>query len=511
MANGLINYGIVKPELATSFATGFQEAQTQGLRQRAAEQQLEFSQEKLSQLKNDRAMMLQLQDQLKAAGKNPDLNTVFDALIQTGNPDYVVKGIEGKRRLAEQTRAEAILRREAPELFGGTSTAAPATPNVLAGGMPPAPAPGAEGGFTPMPVAPAPTAAPANALAAPAAAPAPVNAMAQPGAPDARIQELRRKILTYRLIDDPRLKSLADVYEAELKELTKTHTVGGRIVSGAGREIYTAPSEIGTLEQEISVLRSQGVPLTDPRIVARQNKITKLTTHQPSTQIVMPPQEKAEQTERGKLLVEDYKTISNAARVASKTLPAIETNLKILDKGFDTGFGTEVKAAGANILSALGVKDATQFASDAQIFKSKVSETVLEKQLLQKGPQTEADAQRITQTSAQLGNTKQANQFLLDVAKAQLKRDMDQRNFYDQWWKQNKTYDGAEGAWYDGEGGKSLFDRPELKKYGMSSAPSRTAPAAAKPAAPAIGMVQDGYRFKGGDPSVPSNWEKVKK
>jgi hypothetical protein len=90
---------------------------------------------------------------------------------------------------------------------------------------------------------------------------------------------------------------------------------------------------------------------------------------------------------------------------------------------------------------------------------------VLQRQLEQKGPQTESDAQRITQTGAQMGNTEAANKFVLNVARAQLKRDVDQRNFYDRWWKQNKTYDGAEDAWYAGEGGRSLFDRPELKAY----------------------------------------------
>jgi hypothetical protein len=33
--------------------------------------------------------------------------------------------------------------------------------------------------------------------------------------------------------------------------------------------------------------------------------------------------------------------------------------------------------------------------------------------------------------------------------------------------------------------------------------------APAAPAAPVAGTIQDGYRFKGGDPSVESNWEKL--
>jgi hypothetical protein len=179
----------------------------------------------------------------------------------------------------------------------------------------------------------------------------------------------------------------------------------------------------------------------------------------------LPEQEKEEKGARGKLLVKQYEDVSNQAKVAVRTLPALESNLAILDKGFDTGFGTEVKAAGAKVLSALGVPDATQFATDAQTFLGSASAAVLQRQLEQKGPQTESDAQRITATGAQLGNTKDANKFLINVAKAQLKRDVEQRNFYDKWWKANNTYDGAEDAWFSGEGGKSLFDRPELKAY----------------------------------------------
>ena len=187
-----------------------------------------------------------------------------------------------------------------------------------------------------------------------------------------------------------------------------------------------------------------------------------------ATTVSMPPQEKSEQTERGKFLVDDYKTINTAARVAARTLPAIEVNTALIDKGFETGFSAETKKGAASVLAALGVKDAAVFATDAQIFQSKANEAVLQRQLEQKGPQTESDAQRITQTGAQLGNTTDANKFILNVAKAQLKRDIEQRNYYDNWFTKNKTYDGAENAWYNGDGGKSLFDRPELKKYNIS-------------------------------------------
>jgi len=216
----------------------------------------------------------------------------------------------------------------------------------------------------------------------------------------------------------------------------------------------------------------------DPNFLAYQIALKRAGAA--STQVNLPPQPKAEQEARGKFLVDDYKTIATTARNAAKTLPAIDTNLSLLDKGFKTGFTAETQAGAASILSALGIPDAKEFATNAQIFNAKTNDIVLQKQLEQKGVQTAADADRITSTGARLANTPEANRFLLDVAKAQLKRDIDQRNYYDKWWEKNKTYDGAENAWYASEGDKSLFERPELKKYKIdtsgtpSAAPSKT-------------------------------------
>lgn len=203
-------------------------------------------------------------------------------------------------------------------------------------------------------------------------------------------------------------------------------------------------------------------------------------------------QEKAEAGEFGKMLVGEYSDISKAAKLAAKTLPSIEANLGALNKGLDTGFGTEAKAAGARILGALGVEGAEKLATDTQTFQSNAINAVLQKQLEQKGPQTESDARRIEQVGAELGKTKAANEFILTMAKEQLRRDIDQRNFYAKWKERTGSFNGAEDAWFAGEGGKSLFDRPALKKYapGPSAVQQipgqRPAPAAAPAAAPAV-------------------------
>jgi hypothetical protein len=255
--------------------------------------------------------------------------------------------------------------------------------------------------------------------------------------------------------------------EMELARLTalpvyKTVAPGSSVLGPNNTVVYTAPdapSALSRLQTEMAAL-----PPGDPRRAQYIARINKESTHAPAVSVSM-TQEKAEAADYGKLLVDQFKTVNESARIAARSLPAIESNLSTMNKDFDTGFGTETKAAGARVLAALGVKDADKYATDAQTFLANANSAVLQKQLEQKGTQTASDADRITSTGAQLGNTKDANKFVLSVAKAQLRRDIDQRDFYADWRKVNKTLEGAEDAWYKGEGGKSLFSRPELKAY----------------------------------------------
>jgi hypothetical protein len=270
---------------------------------------------------------------------------------------------------------------------------------------------------------------------------------------------------------------------AELKPSVQQVNQGGQTQMLRVPAFNGAPTTVGSFAD---------VPLPAP-VEAQKVRIGKAT--RATTTVQLPPQEKAEQADRGKMLVAEYNDISKAAKLAAKTLPSLDANLNILNKGFTTGFGTETKAAGASVLAALGVANADKFATNAQIFQAKATEAVLQKQLEQKGPQTESDAKRIDMVGAQLGKTTDGNKFLLTTAKEQLKRDMEQRNFYDAWWKKNKTYDGAEDAWFSGEGGKSLFDRPALKQYAGKPQESAAAqiPTAATPtrAAPGGNIAQE--------------------
>ena len=169
---GLIDVGILKPELANTF--GAAQARQQAEQQNALRrQQLQVGELELKRLQEEREIMLNFQQQLKAVGKDPDLDKIFDALISTGNPNFVTKGIEGKRKLQEQRQYADYLR----TTESAPSAAAPAPAEALP--------------------AAAPAPASANALAP---SEPPVNAMTAPGAAAAaptvspKTQELMNRI-----------------------------------------------------------------------------------------------------------------------------------------------------------------------------------------------------------------------------------------------------------------------------------------------------------------------------
>lgn len=239
------------------------------------------------------------------------------------------------------------------------------------------------------------------------------------------------------------------------------------------------------LEQRADRFKQFGAPAAAPQQPRQTNMATDLLIPGPNgtmvpntaliavkqglrplgTTVVMPPLEKSEQQEKGKLNVKVYGDIAGTADRARKILPALETSEAILNSGFKTGFGTDVQTQAARVLSSLGVPEADKYATNSQLFLAQGRQALLQRQLEQKGAQSEGDAQRINQTFIQLGNTPEANKFLVATAKAQAKQDIERQKFYSDWWSKSKTYEGAEEAWLAGTGGKSLFDRPEMKSF----------------------------------------------
>jgi hypothetical protein len=353
---GLIDVGILKPELADY---GRMEQQRNLLAQQ--KQQAEMSQMKLEQLKRDQAMLNDLQTKLRAGGHSDNPKEFFRSLIQTGNPDYVAKGYEGLQRYTELERANALLRKEAPELFGpAPDVAAPAAPSA-------APAPSVMRMQPPAAVAAAPVnalgsgtfdpnAAPVNALAPAAAAPSAVPA----AAPADRARELRNKVLLYSSSGDPRLKAMADVYKAELQELTKPQTLApGQQLYAGGKVVYTAPEKDSEFEK---LLTKSG--LSDPEKTAlRIARAKKEATHAPGTTVTVSTEKKYGEAFGGKLADVDIgkmTTAENAPRMAESANRIIDL---VKQGNVFTGPIADVKLNVARALNVAGASNEEKIAN----------------------------------------------------------------------------------------------------------------------------------------------------
>jgi hypothetical protein len=145
-------------------------------------------------------------------------------------------------------------------------------------------------------------------------------------------------------------------------------------------------------------------------------------------------------------------------------------NIRVL-KNIDltTGFGTDAQKNAANVLATLGVKDAAKFATNAQIFESKVYESLVDTLSKQKGPQTDKDFTNIQKTYAQLQNTPQANQFLLDVAEAKAMEDKRKSDYFQDAAAMPQVrgnLSSITNAWKKHTEKDSLFDVPLTDKTG---------------------------------------------
>jgi hypothetical protein len=467
--NPSISLGVRPLEIPNQLAQYAQVQQLMG-----GQRQAEVADMQMEALRRDRETLDKIQAAIVAKGGPPDLAAAADEMIRSGKPEFLTQGMAIRQKLADQLAFTNYQKEFAP---GAAPTGMPA-PAPEAGSF--AADTAARRAALPVNAFAAPVAAPVNALvpaAAPAAPVAPVNAMV--GQPDIAALEARYRRVAN--LDTPGAKAEAALL---LKQIDRAATA--------------TPADIKTMQ-------ALGYPITQAGFAAfrdAQRPERLLTPEEEAQQMRLraasrPPGvsitnvgEKAESAEFGKLLVGQFDAISKQASVAARTLPSIEANLATLNKGLDTGFGTDAKAAGARVLGALGVKDAEKFATDTQTFQSNAIGAVLQKQLEQKGPQTESDARRIEQIGAELGKTKDANRFILDVAREQLRRDIEQRNFYTEWKKGpgKGSFNGAEDAWFAGEGGKSLFDRPSLKKYAISASTASQIPGQ-RPVAPAANVV----------------------
>jgi hypothetical protein len=208
------------------------------------------------------------------------------------------------------------------------------------------------------------------------------------------------------------------------------------------------------------------LPYTQPKSAeVFAQDIERATAGAPRTSIISKG-DTAEEVKKAESRVADYNTIRDRAVQGRRTLPSLQRAASALEK-FETGFGSEAATEGRRVLVSLGLADAeaAEKVQSADAFAVAVKDRILFKLSQQAGVQTEGDAQRAEDTWASYRKLTDSNKFLIDLEKAVIAQDNEELKFYDDWEAKNGTYRGAAQAWRDGPGSKSLFDRPEMKKY----------------------------------------------
>jgi hypothetical protein len=176
----------------------------------------------------------------------------------------------------------------------------------------------------------------------------------------------------------------------------------------------------------------------------------------------------------GKLNESFIKSRYEPAIAAGDAANDMLTNVKVARQSMrnmgGTGWGTEGKAAAASVLSGLGIAPANAkfYAANAETFQN-VAMSNLKTQLdAAKGPQTEGDADRTSKTFAQLKNTPQANEFILDLAEAKAARDQMKARFFQQAMpiaQQKGDLQELEREWV--KRAPSVFSMPSMSRWGQ--------------------------------------------
>jgi len=184
------------------------------------------------------------------------------------------------------------------------------------------------------------------------------------------------------------------------------------------------------------------------------------------------------------------------ARGTMNTVDAMRTLMT--DPNFYSGPASDQIQAAKQIGSMLGltVPDA---ASPMEAFNGLSNQLIIDAAGGSLGNQiSNGDVKFLQGSKPNLGNTPAGNKLLLDIASKLAKRKMEVAQ-----WAQE--YKDAHGGQIDG--GWTAFEKQKAEAAPLFPPIAETQPATGGVGgAPAVGAVEDGYRFNGGDPSDPNSW-----
>jgi len=231
--------------------------------------------------------------------------------------------------------------------------------------------------------------------------------------------------------------------------------LGGAETTPAERIDLATGNTVATTQAQNMGLPAQGMP--------DENALLRSATAQPVVTKVSPIAQKAGEELNSNWIKTELEPAQLLGNSAQKSMDSIRV---LRSTNIDTGFGADAKAAAANVLTSLGVKDAEKYATNAQVFKTEISKKLMDTMAAQKGAQSQADFENIRQTEASLKNTPQANNFIFDLAEAKAMQDQRKAAYFSKAAEipaLRNNLPAITNEWRKIEG--SIFAFPSMQKY----------------------------------------------
>jgi hypothetical protein len=342
---------------------------------------------------------------------------------------------------------------------------------------------------TALPPAGAP--APANAMAT---VPAPVNAMATPPAGNRLFQIENRMAELRRFPNLPEAKQEHAELIKERDRLMTPHVVGDNLVTLGSGVNYTAPAKAAKTIGAVSPADFTAASVAKFNTSGNYADLVALPP-KPGTvvNVTQSTEKKYGEAFGGKIADRDVALLDTATRA-----PELASNanrvLSILSQGnVFTGSAADIKLNMARALNLAGA------GNDEKIANTEMLVSGLARQTL--------GAVKSSGLGAGQGFTDKDLQFLQDAEGGRIT--LNAQTIQRLAELSHTAADKSAATW-----NKRVKEIPKsaTEGTGLSTEPvviPKRFGAAAAPTTPAVGTKAEGYRFKGGDPSVAANWEKL--
>ena len=243
--------------------------------------------------------------------------------------------------------------------------------------------------------------------------------------------------------DTTRTDRMLSMDDAQMNQLLQIQAREGQSIKALAEQQFPKQAATTTLQKNlIAAGLKPGTPEFEAEVLKSINK--------PTTQVTIGGDKTfAKEVAKGHA--------KNLSKIREEADTAIDVNqsLDVLENiDVNTGALEPAKQAIASFGKAFGM-DTSGIANVAagEGFNAEAKRLVLAVKASQKGPQTDKDEATIRSTVANLGNTKEGNQFIIDSARALNDRRIERKDFYDNFLEEtggkfrNEAGKTADAAW----------------------------------------------------------------